>query len=153
MRTVRKPRGPALPRIPEHFSHFIMNLPYSAMEFLPAFIGAYRPHLKLFETMIRSLGPTGKRDKMPMIHVYCFSVKVMDDAERVLELCAEVNRQLQLEEGDLAQRLSPTMPDFSVHKVRDVAPNKSMFCVSFRLPWDVAFRDTTFSNSVRIRGV
>ena len=39
-----------------NFDHFVMNLPASAPEFLDAFKGLF-----------------SKEDKLPMIHVYCFS--------------------------------------------------------------------------------
>ena len=32
-------------------------------------------------------------------------------------------------------------PDLSLHLVRSVAPNKDMYCLSFRLPASVLFAD------------
>lgn len=35
----------------------------------------------------------------------------------------------------------PVPEDFSLHLVRSVAPNKDMYCISFRLPAEVAFNE------------
>lgn len=117
-RTVTRPRT---------FAHFVMNLPASALTFLPAFVGVYR-----------AAGiPPGV--PLPMIHVYCFSTKSDDNAEQRGLICAEISRQLGFEmtPGDGKQE-----GKVAVHDVRDVAPNKRMFCASFVLPAEVAWRET-----------
>lgn len=124
-------------RQPKTFQHFVLNLPASALTFLSTFIGLYPPGL-------RSKLPEGA--KMPLIHVYCFGIKdeLSSAAEAVTEpegaaydICREISRQLQYE-------MRPGSVDIEggveVFDVRDVAPKKRMFCASFRLPEEVAFR-------------
>lgn len=74
-----------------------------------------------------------------MIHVYCFSTKSEDNVKEGKEICEEISRKLGCEmtlgkSGD-AEREG----EVQIHDVRDVAPNKRMFCASFRLPSMVAF--------------
>ena len=69
-----------------------------------------------------------------MIHVYCFSTKSDDNKEEKAKICQEVSTQLGYEIG-------PEDKEVSIWDVRDVAPQKRMFCATFRLPADVAFRE------------
>ena len=136
---------------PKTFSHFVLNLPASALEFLPRFIGLYPPEL-------RQKLPAGT--VMPIIHVYCFSTKdelaseqnghneevgsevhAVNGTEQdtaVDKICAQISSQLQFE-----MRPGTLQEDGGVEvwDVRDVAPKKRMFCASFRLPEEVAFRE------------
>lgn len=112
---------------PRTFSHFVLNLPASAITFLPSFIGVFP------ETLQTLLGP---EIHMPLIHVYCFSTKSDDNVEEGIKICEEISRQLEyemkpgkIEEGGV-----------EIYDVRDVAPKKRMFCASFRLPVEVATR-------------
>jgi tRNA (guanine37-N1)-methyltransferase len=125
-RTLRQPRA---------FSHYVMNLPASAITFLPAFIGLYSnvPDMSIDEA--KRLFAPHTRQKLPMIHVHCFSTKSDDNVAEIKEICEEISRQLQCE-------ITPETPDVYIHDVRDVAPKKRMFCASFRLPKEVAFRQT-----------
>eukprot|EP00850_Spirogloea_muscicola_P016376 SM000132S26891 [mRNA] locus=s132:280597:283951:- [translate_table: standard] len=94
----------------EHFDHAIMNLPASALEFLDVFNGL--------------LSTSCWRGELPMIHCYCFA--------RSHETQADVVKRA---ESHLGGKISfPT-----IHTVRDVAPNKIMLCLSFRLSPEVAF--------------
>ncbi|XP_009116309.1 tRNA (guanine(37)-N1)-methyltransferase 1 [Brassica rapa] len=89
----------------EHIDHVIMNLPASALQFLDAFSKVIqRKYWK---------GP------LPLIHCYCF-IRASETTESII---AEAESALKFHIED---------PVF--HKVRDVAPNKAMFCLSFRLP-------------------
>ncbi|KAJ7956598.1 tRNA (guanine(37)-N1)-methyltransferase [Quillaja saponaria] len=89
----------------EHIDHVIMNLPASAIQFLDAFRGLIqRKYWK---------GP------LPWIHCYCF-------------IRATENQEFIIAEAESALNAHITEPEF--HRVRDVAPNKAMFCLSFRLP-------------------
>ena len=112
---------------PKVFGHYVMNLPASALTFLPSFIGLYPPEL-------RAELPPGV--KMPLVHVYCFSTKSEDNVEEGRKICEEISRQLgcTMEPGRIGEG------KVEVHDVRDVAPKKRMFCASFRLPEEVAFR-------------
>ncbi len=131
---------------PKTFQHFVLNLPASALTFLPSFIGLYPPEL-------RAKLPKGTL--MPLIHVYCFGSKdelsisetngsipedgrfaAMGDSA-IGKICVDISQQLQYEmhAGSLDQG------GVEVYDVRDVAPKKRMFCATFRLPEEVAFRD------------
>jgi tRNA (guanine37-N1)-methyltransferase len=110
---------------PRIFSHFVMNLPASAITFLPSFIGLYSGAHILEDT------------PLPLIHVYCFSTKSDDNAAEGIKICEEITDQLKYE-------MKPGSVDVEggveIVDVRDVAPKKRMFCASFRLPKEVAFR-------------
>ncbi|VFQ67632.1 unnamed protein product [Cuscuta campestris] len=89
----------------EHVDHVIMNLPASALQFLDAFRGLIeRKHWK---------------GSLPWIHCYCF-MRSTETTEYIIS------------EAETA--LNASIPDPKLHRVRDVAPNKAMVCLSFRLP-------------------
>ena len=102
-----------------------MNLPATATTFLDTFIGLYRGHEGLFAPHTST--------KLPMIHVYCFSTKSDDTKTEKVKICKEISNRIghaiQLNDEELV-----------IWDVRDVAPKKQMFCASFRLPPEVAFR-------------
>ena len=87
--------------------HCIMNLPATALEFLDAFRGF----------------PSG--GKLPRIHVHCFAPKDTQAAKQ------EIWKRV---ETSLGTSLDETNDLVIIHPVRDVAPNKNMYCISFRLP-------------------
>jgi tRNA (guanine37-N1)-methyltransferase len=105
-----------------------MNLPASAISFLPSFRGLYFGHEALFAPHTST--------KLPMIHVYCFSTKSDDNARETAEICARVSEALGCEMGS-----GEAEGEVSVLEVRDVSRNKRMFCASFRLPTEVAFAE------------
>ncbi|XP_020111520.1 tRNA (guanine(37)-N1)-methyltransferase [Ananas comosus] len=89
----------------EHFDHMIMNLPASALQFLDVFHGLLRKkHWK---------------GLLPWIHCYCF-MRSNETKESIL--------------ADAESTLNAKIADPIFHRVRDVAPNKAMYCLSFRLP-------------------
>ncbi|KAI9888644.1 MAG: tRNA(m(1)G37)methyltransferase [Vezdaea aestivalis] len=120
----RRQVQPTILNRPITFNHFVMNLPASAITFLDAFRGIYKGHERLFTPLTDV--------KLPLIHVYCFSVKREDVEEEKREICAEVSARI-------GHDLFPDTPEVTVWDVRNVAPKKTMFCVSFRLPPEVAF--------------
>lgn len=90
-----------------HFDHFIMNLPASAHEFLDVFPEAIESGLMGNAALQRAT-----------IHCYVFCKTGEDPLDKI--------------EGGLGQ---PIIRDQAqIRRVRDVAPNKEMFCVSFKLP-------------------
>ena len=114
---------------PKTFNHYILNLPASAITFLPSFIGLYAGREELFtpKTNVR----------LPIVHVYCFSTKSDDNKEEGIKICKQVSEQLKYE---MKPGSIETEGEAHVWDVRDVAPLKRMFCASFRLPAEVAFR-------------
>lgn len=75
-----------------------------------------------------------------MVHVYCFSTKSDDNRAETAKIRREIGERLGFETGDEEMKLE-------VWDVRDVAPQKRMFCASFRLPREVAFRTTTTAST------
>lgn len=51
-----------------------------------------------------------------------------------IEICERISEKL----GSIVK---PGDEELTIHEVRDVAPKKRMFCASFRLPAEVAFRE------------
>lgn len=108
---------------PRTFSHYVMNLPASALTFLPSFIGIYVEHEALFYPHTET--------QLPLVHVYCFSSKSDDNAAEKVKICKEISGYLEFKINDI---------EVEITDVRDVSPSKRMFCASFRLPAEVAFR-------------
>ncbi|KAL4953245.1 guanine(37)-N1-methyltransferase [Aspergillus filifer] len=115
------------------FDHYVMNLPATAIEFLDAFKGVYAGYEKLFAPDTEKL--------LPMVHVYCFSGHSDNEIDDHIDICKRISEKLDypvsIEDtvgGSGNQKL-----ELRIHNVRLVAPNKQMFCASFRLPPEVAF--------------
>ena len=109
---------------PSTFDHFVMNLPATAIEFLDSFIG-------LYQTRDREFQPHGDRN-LPLIHVHLFQARRESDREESEEIWSRISRYLEFE-------LRNGQKDQELHYVRLVAPNKKMYCATFRLPPEVAF--------------
>ncbi|XP_038700983.1 tRNA (guanine(37)-N1)-methyltransferase 2 isoform X1 [Tripterygium wilfordii] len=125
----------------EHVDHVIMNLPASALQFLDAFRGIIRR--KYWKV------------PLPWIHCYCFiranETEEMIISESLLLLQNFIVNFFYLFQHNLyfskiytshticllqvaESALNAPIQDPVFHRVRDVAPNKAMFCLSFRLP-------------------
>lgn len=117
--------------IPKFFNHYVMNLPDSALEFLDEFIGLYSSDPET-EKIIKSLPDF----KLPVINVHCFEKFSADEPEPEMEeLHHRVHKRIiKILDCDLP------FDSFGFHLVRKVAPTKPMFCVSFTLPHEVAFK-------------
>lgn len=84
----------------------IMNLPASATDFLDVFRGLYLP--------------TDSKDDMPTIHCYTFEME--EDHEKNLTERVETMIGTKLADKPF------------IFNVRNIAPKKNMYCVSFNLP-------------------
>ncbi|XP_068464477.1 tRNA (guanine(37)-N1)-methyltransferase 1 isoform X3 [Phaseolus vulgaris] len=89
----------------EHIDHIIMNLPASAVQFLDAFRGLIQKKYW--------------KGCLPWIHCYCF-IRATETPDTIIAVAESA--------------LNAPIQDSKFHRVRDVAPNKAMFCLSFRLP-------------------
>ncbi|KAK3695472.1 Met-10+ like-protein-domain-containing protein [Podospora appendiculata] len=130
--------APAAPRpapkripIPATISHFVMNLPASAIEFLGCYRGLYAGQEALFAPATDT--------KLPLVHVHCFSFKRVKDTDEPLyrdDICERITRELgvTMKYGD-----AEVEGEVAIYNVRDVAPLKTMYCASFRIPREVAF--------------
>lgn len=94
--------------------HLTMNLPAMAVEFLDAFCGLL-------------VGYTGSIEPLPLVHVYCFA-KGSDDLANVAKAMAEEHLNFQIDKNLQG-----------VHFVRNVAPNKDMYRVSFYLTREILY--------------
>ena len=128
-----QPPPPPLP-VQRAIKHFVMNLPATAIEFLDAFRPAFtqEEHAPEIRELYRSAG-------MPVIHCHCFTRELErdraeDDITRV-SLIPGVMHPFSLchsQRAETALGVALTSPSF--HYVRRVAPNKDMYCISFKLP-------------------
>ena len=128
------------PNSRRHISHFVMNLPDSAIEFMDAFRGI------LAEPELRE----AYAGRMPMVHCHCFT-KEVDDQTRAETNIKQVSSASVLGRRRTLRRLITALQrveeklghalteDATFHLVRSVSPGKDMYCISFRLPQGVAF--------------
>nr|XP_031309676.1 tRNA (guanine(37)-N1)-methyltransferase isoform X1 [Camelus dromedarius] len=102
----------------KHSVHIVMNLPAKAIEFLSAF---------------KSLldGQPCSSELLPIVHCYSFS-KDANPAKDVQERAGTVL-------GISLEACS------SVHLVRNVAPNKEMLCITFRIPAAILYKNQTLN--------
>ncbi|KAH8844880.1 hypothetical protein MCOR07_002444 [Pyricularia oryzae] len=115
--------------VPPTISHYVMNLPASAISFLPAYRGLYHGHEKLFTPHTTT--------RLPLIHAYCFDIKSDTDEPKhsvVQRVAAELGVEMKLGDRDGDNEIE-------VLYVREVAPNKTMYRATFRLPKDIAFAE------------
>ncbi|WVQ84809.1 hypothetical protein IAT38_006966 [Cryptococcus sp. DSM 104549] len=126
------------PPAPAFISNFVMNLPDSALSFLPAYIGCFTPLLSSMSFMEACLStataaPMSPEDvPMPMVHCYCFTKEIeFEPAQKDI---------LTRASGYLEWDLTPQAQDYELHFVRRVSPSKDMYCLSFRLPREVAWK-------------
>nr|XP_031858415.1 uncharacterized protein CI109_006178 [Kwoniella shandongensis]KAA5525487.1 hypothetical protein CI109_006178 [Kwoniella shandongensis] len=123
---------------PRTISHFIMNLPDSALTFLGSYSGSYTPLLSI-PSFTEVYGAKGEGVEMPIVHCYCFTREIeREKAEPdILKRASEY----------LSYDLTPQVEDYNLHHVRSVAPNKDMYCLEFRLPREIAFRPLSTSKT------
>lgn len=111
------------PPQPQTIDHYVMNLPDSALEFLDAYAGAFTPLL--------SEPGYDRSTPLPLIHVHCFT-RELEPEPASDDICARAS-------ATLGHPVTPDMDGFNLHPVRRVAPNKDMYCLTFRLPAEVAY--------------
>ncbi|KAL5332983.1 guanine methyltransferase Trm5 [Aspergillus crustosus] len=118
---------------PTTFDHYVMNLPQNAIEFLDAFKGVYAGREDLFVPY------TAKH--LPVVHVYCFAGNSDNEIDDHIEICERVSKYLgyKITIDDRVGGSGNQAIELDIYNVRLVSPNKQMFCVSFRLPAEVAF--------------
>lgn len=117
----KDPMSPQL--VPDYFSHYVMNLPHAAIEFLDAFRGLYVGF------------PEAQNWPLPSVHVHCFYKHEPDEpAPPMVEVKASLTRRVSRAIGH-----SMAISDIHFHDVRRVSPTKEMYCLSFTLPRAVAF--------------
>lgn len=109
----------------KHSVHIVMNLPAKAIEFLGAFKSL------LDEQLCSS-------ELLPMVHCYSFS-KDANPAK-------DVQQQAEAALGISLDACS------SVHLVRNVAPNKEMLCITFRIPAAILYKNQTINLGKKFMG-
>lgn len=131
----RSPERQILVR-PPTVDHYVMNLPATAIEFLDAFIGSFAGKESLFE-------PHTDR-KLPMIHVYCFSGHSDNVRNEHIDICQRISDRMgfTMTPDDTIGGTGNSERELEIYNVRLVSPQKQMFCASFRLPREVAFRSS-----------
>lgn len=117
--------------IPHFITNYAMNLPDSAITFLDEFVGLYSRDPEV-EKAVKS----AKLFRLPVINVHCFEKFSAEEPEPTME---ELHRRIH---ARIVDRIGHSLPfeRCKFHLVRKVAPTKPMFCVTFVLPEEVAFR-------------
>ena len=115
--------------IPNYVSHYIMNLPDSAIDFLSNFIG-------LYNSETNNISNSGCY-VMPWIHVHCFEKHNNDEEPTLEQLHKRIYKRI-LFSMNTNEKILP-IERLSFHLVRKVSPTKPMFCVSFKLSLELTF--------------
>lgn len=113
-------------KIPRNISHYVMNLPDSAISFLGHFNGIYNNM------------PSEDYQVMPYVHVHCFEKYENNEEVTIEELHQRVYKRI-LDSLNCTKEVLP-FDTISFHLVRKVSPTKPMFCCSFRLPREIGFK-------------
>jgi len=100
-------------------NHFYMNLPKDAIEFLDVFTGLFK----------NTKNNIYSKDFLPYVHVYGFS-NAKDPKE---DLYGRIASAFGIEKFE-----DSMVEDFC--NVRDVSTKKHVFCISFKIPAEVAFK-------------
>jgi tRNA (guanine37-N1)-methyltransferase len=100
-------------------NHIYMNLPKDALEFLDVFKG-------LFTNTKKEIYD---KHNLPIVHVYGFSNAKDSKADILGRIC----KAFEIESFD-----TTCMVNFV--NVRDISTRKHVFCISFRIPYEVAFK-------------
>ncbi|KAI5927765.1 Met-10+ like-protein-domain-containing protein [Camillea tinctor] len=131
------PPEPQRTPLPPTISHFVMNLPASSLSFLPSFRGLYFGREALFAPHTAT--------KLPLVHAHCFAGKPENDSDEApfRDVVERVARGLGVEGLLLGKEGEVEEGAVEVREVRNVAPNKTMYCASFRVPAEVAFAPRT----------
>ncbi|KAK7677421.1 hypothetical protein QCA50_019639 [Cerrena zonata] len=116
--------------IPQFFTDYVMNLPDSALTFLDEFVGLYS---EVGESIKSVPG-----FKLPKINVHCFEKFSIDEKPTPSE--EELHKRVH---ARIVKLIDYDLPfdACKFHLVRSVAPTKPMFCVTFTLPEEVAFKE------------
>ena len=119
------------------FNHYIMNLPATAIDFLGAFKGVYAGQERLFR-------PFTDR-KLPLIHVYCFSTNSEERVVEPQEICQRISDMIgyKITPEDCETGSGDKEREVEIRAVRRVSPSKMMYCATFRLPGEVAFKENS----------
>ena len=117
--------------VPRYISNYVMNLPDSALTFLDEFIGLYTR-----DESVEKIARGDPQFRLPTINVHCFEKFSSDEPEPSMQ---ELYRRVHSRITKIIDFPAP-FDDFHFHLVRKVAPTKPMFCVTFQLPREVAFR-------------
>lgn len=119
--------------------HVLMNLPAIAIEFLSSFVGLFND-LYSSDAEFRDVYDADSIT-LPVVHCYAF-YKGIEDANSVVQ-----RRAADYLEWPDTENLS----ELKVRFVRTVAPNKSMLCVTFKLPKNVLVTTNTGNPNKRVR--
>ncbi|OQE29658.1 hypothetical protein PENSTE_c002G04648 [Penicillium steckii] len=119
---------------PSVVDHYVMNLPATAIEFLDAFQGVYAGQEARFEPHTSQ--------KLPMVHVYCFSGHSDNEVDDHVDICERISERIgyKITPEDRVDGSGNSAIELAIFNVRLVSPKKQMFCASFRIPPEVAFR-------------
>ncbi|KAJ5161234.1 tRNA (guanine) methyltransferase Trm5 [Penicillium capsulatum] len=119
---------------PSVVDHYVMNLPATAIEFLDAFSGVYAGKETIFAPQTSQA--------LPMVHVYCFSGHSENEVDDHTDVCQRISERIgfTITPEDRVGGSGNSAIELAIHNVRLVSPKKQMFCASFRLPPEVAFR-------------
>lgn len=102
-----------------HFDHYVFNLPAIALEFLDALRVAPEP--------------------LPVAHVHCFSKSetphedILNRVEAAIGYRPSLLPENQVPASGILDCSALSPGQSFIHYVRKVAPNKSMYCITFRL--------------------
>lgn len=121
--------------IPKFITNYVMNLPGTAIEFLNAFIGLYSRDHEV-EKFVRG----DEQFELPIINVHCFQKYSAEEPEPSAE---ELHERVRARIVDQLKYDIP-LDQMKFHLVRKVAPTKPMYCVTFRLPEEVAFKKSDY---------